>query len=56
MSNTYIYYNCNERVKPAQHAWYLTFRAVLPDEAFITNTHSVLTASLVLAVIWAGQQ
>lgn len=33
----------------------LTFRAVLSNEALITDTHSVLTASLVLAVTRAGQ-
>lgn len=34
---------------------HLTLRAILSDEALITDTHSVFTASLVVAVLWAGE-
>lgn len=33
----------------------LTLRAVLSNEALVTDTPSILTTSLVLTVPWAGQ-
>lgn len=34
---------------------YLTLRAVLSNEAHVTDTHTILTVSLVVAISWAGQ-